>query len=81
MQSRNRRSRSRLDPITDRLRSYKAPGASKLPGVILFIAIVAAFPLAYGIQWLTGASMLVSAFGAVAIAAAAVVGAVMLIRT
>lgn len=81
MSNRPRRSRSRLDPITDRFRSYSAPGTSKLPGVILFVAIVATYPLAYGIQWLTGAGVLVSAIGAVAIAAAATVGAVNLIRS
>lgn len=75
------RARSYKDTIKDRLRPRGEADASKLPGVILFAAVVGVFPLAYLIDGLTGAGWLGSALGAIAIAAMLAVGAVMLIRT
>ncbi len=80
MKNKRSRSRTRLNPITDRLRASNAANDDKLPSAILFAAIVGVFPLAYGLQWLTGAGWLGSVLGAVAIAAIAAFGAFTMIR-
>lgn len=66
---RRHKSRSYLDPITDRLRPKVDKNATGLPGVILFAAVVGVIPLAYTLDWLTGAGWLGSALGAIAITA------------
>lgn len=75
------RPRAYRDPIKDLSRPNGEKNAGKLPGVILFAAVVGAFPLAYALEWVIGAGWLGSALGAIAIAAILAAGAVMAIAT
>ena len=81
MKGRISRARFYLEPIKDRLRPNGEKNANKLPGAILFAAVVGVFPLAYALDWLIGAGWLTSALGAIAIAATLAAGAFMLIDT
>ena len=74
------RKRSRLDPITDQVRSADGQNASKLPGVILFVAVISIAPLTFALDRLLGGNWLISAAGAVAIAGALAVNAFLLVR-
>ena len=75
------RRRSRLDPITDRIRATGDRRAVKLPTAILFAAVIAVVPLAYVFDRLFGGGWLVSALAAVAAVGILTFNAFLLIRT
>ena len=80
MRGNGSRRRYRLDPITDQVPASSGENASKLPGVILFAAVIGVAPLAYALDWLLGADWLVSVSAAAAIAALLAVNASLLVR-
>lgn len=61
------RKRSRLDPITNQVRPADGQNASKLPGVLLFAAVIGIAPLAFTLERLIGGNCLISAAAAVTI--------------
>jgi hypothetical protein len=75
------RGRSYLDPITDRVRPNSKETASKLPGVILFAAVLGVAPLTFVFDWLLEGNWLVSGLSAIAVAAVLAVNAILLIRS
>jgi hypothetical protein len=80
MRDHSSRRRSRLDPITDRLRTSDGRRAGKLPTVILFAAVIGVLPLAYFLDRFLGGGWLVSALAAVAIAGILAFNAFLFIR-
>jgi hypothetical protein len=80
MRASGSRNRSRLDPITDQVRPVNGQNASKLPGVILFAAIIGIAPLTFLLDRLMSGNWLISATAAVAIAGVLAVNAFLLVR-
>jgi hypothetical protein len=80
MRASGSRNRLHLNPITDQVRPADGQNASRLPGVILFAAVIGIAPLTFTLDRLLGGNWLISAAAAVAIAGVLAVNAILLVR-
>lgn len=74
------RTRFSRDAMKDRIRPIVEHDTSKLPAVIVFVAAIGIFPLAYGLDAALDLGWLASAFGALVIAAFLAASACSMVR-